>query len=269
MSEHTTFFITGCASGIGRHLTDVLQKQGKKVFASDINIEGLRATAQELNWPEDRVFLAKLDVRDYEEWTAVWESAEKELGGIDVIINNSGILKAYWCHETPPEMVHLMVDVNVKGVMFGSQLACKHMMERKRGHIINVASMAGMAPITGQSVYSGSKYAARGYSLAIAEEMRKHNVKVTAICPAAVQTPLFAGQEKDEAAAMLFIADQLLTVEDIEDAILNKALKRQPLEVAVPAGLGMLARIANLMPWTGKLLANYFMNRGRKHQLKA
>jgi 3-oxoacyl-[acyl-carrier protein] reductase len=269
MGERSNFFITGCASGIGKHLTSVLLNQGKKVYATDINFEGLEAAAKEAGWPSDRVWLEKLDVRSNDEWQAVFPRAVEAMGFVDCIINNSGILKAFWCHETPADIVDLMLDVNVKGVMFGTQVAAAHMIERKNGHVINIASMAGMAPITGQSVYSGSKYAVRGYTLACAAELSKHGVACTAICPSGVQTPLFAGQEQDEAAAMLFVEKNLLTVEDIEWAILKKAIPGEPLEVALPFKLAIQARFANMFPWLGKVLGPLYMNKGRKNQLRS
>ena len=268
MGDRKNFFITGCASGIGKHLTSVLLSQGKNVFATDINFEGLENAAQEAGWPSERVWLERLDVRGNDEWQTVFPKAVEAMGFVDCIINNSGILKAFWCHETPPDMVDLMIDVNVKGVMFGTQVAAKHMIERKEGHVINVASMAGMAPITGQSVYSGSKFAVRGYTLACAAELRKHGVACTAICPAGVQTPLFAGQEQEEAAAMIFVEKNLLTVQDIERAIINKALPGEPLEVALPTKLAIQARFASMFPRLGSVLGPMYMNKGRKNQLR-
>lgn len=236
----TTFVLTGSASGIGKHLTSVLLRQGHRVIATDVNVDAVDA-------PERH----RLDVRDPEAWERVLDAA----GEVDVLMNIAGCLRPGWVHEVRPEDVHLQLDVNVKGVMFGTRAAARRMAARGRGHILNFASLAALAPIPGLSVYSASKYAVRSFSLAAAQELRPRGVYVTVICPDAVQTPMLEAQKHAPEAAMTFSAPRLLTVRDVEHAVM-RALAKKPLELFIPRRRGWLARLADLFPrvtlWAGE-----------------
>jgi 3-oxoacyl-[acyl-carrier protein] reductase len=268
-----TFFLTGCASGIGRHLADVLLARGHRVWATDINLDALARHAAEAAWPEDRARVRRLDVRDARAWDAAVGEAAAEWGGVDVLMNIAGCLFADRCDETPAEQVHLSLDVNAKGVIFGTQAAARQMLRQParggaRGHVINIGSMAGLAPIPSLAVYSASKYAVRGFSLAAAQELRPRGVYVTVVCPDAVETPLTAPQREREEGAILFSAGRLLTVEDVARAVIERALPRRPLEVYLPARRGLLARLTDLLPSAAFALAPLFARRGRRHQLR-
>ena len=173
------FFLTGCASGMGRHLTDVLCKRGDRVYATDANYDALRAAAQSLAWPEERVRTVALDVTDAEAWERVFADAVATWGGIDVAMNIAGLLLASWAHETPIREIDAQVDVNI-------------------------ASIAGVTPVPGLAVYAATKHAVRAYSLSAAMELRPKGVYVTAVCPATVQTPMLDNQVHNDAAELFF-----------------------------------------------------------------
>ena len=204
MSDPQTFFLTGAASGIGQHLADKLVAQGHRVFATDVNFDALNAHAQVNQWREDRVRLRRLDVRDAADWEKAIEDAVAAFGRIDVAMNIAGYMLAGWAHEALPEVVNCHLDVNVKGVIFGTQAAARQMLKQGGGHIINIASLCALAPIPGIAIYSASKYAVRAFSIATALELRPRNVYVTAINPDAVRTPLLDPQKGIEAAAIVF-----------------------------------------------------------------
>lgn len=246
----TTFMLTGGASGIGKHLTAVLLRQGRRVIATDLNIDAIEA-------PEKH----RLDVRDPEAWERVLDAA----GDVDVLMNIAGCLRPGWVHEARPEDIHMQLDVNVKGVMFGTRAAARRMAARGRGHILNFASMAALAPIPGIAVYSASKYAVRGFSLAAAQELRPRGVHVTVICPDAVRTPMLERQKDFEEAAMIFSAPRILSVEDVERAVM-RALVKKPLEVFIPRGRGCFARLADLFPGLTIRLGDRLRRRGLERQ---
>lgn len=266
MKQPETFFLTGAASGIGQHLADRLISQGKRVFATDINLEALRLHARTRRWPDDRVWLRKLDVRDATDWNEAISEAVQFLGRVDVMMNIAGYMLAGWAHEMPPEIIDRHLDINVKGVIFGTQAAARQMIRQGHGHIINIASMSALAPIPGIAVYSASKYAVRAFSLAAALEFRPHNVFVTVINPDAVRTPLLRPQKGIEAAAVVFSSPKLLTVEDVARAILEKAIPRKPLEVNIPPHRGWLAHLTNTFPRLEFILRDYFQGRGAARQ---
>jgi 3-oxoacyl-[acyl-carrier protein] reductase len=167
---------------------------------------------------------------------------------VDVLMNIAGYMKTGRAHEMPPEEVHRHFDVNVKGSIFGTQTAAKHMIPKRRGHIVNMTSMSALAPIAGLALYSASKFAIRAFSIATAYELREHGIDISVICPDSVETPMTDNVRTDDSAAMIFSGERLLTVDEIGDLILGRVLAQRPLELAYPAGRAWLARLGNLFP---------------------
>lgn len=267
MSETKNFFLTGCASGMARHLTGVLLGQGHRVFATDVNLAALEATAQERSWAQDRVRLRALDVRNADDWEKVFGEAVQEFGHIDVCMNIAGLLLAAWAGEQPVNEVHSQIDVNLKGVIFGTRIAARHMVPRGKGQIINIASIAGLTPVPGLAVYSATKYAVRAYSLSVNMELRKKGVYVTAICPASVQTPMLDAQLNNDAADLFYSGYRMLTVEEIEYAILHRAMRRRPpYEVHIPRIKTKLGKFVDLFPAVGPVFAPLYKWSGRRRQ---
>ena len=266
MSDARTFLVTGCASGIGRALANALVTRGHRVVATDRDLAALQDHAASTRWPETQVLVRKLDVTDPIEWDAVAAIGAKLFRGIDVLVNVAGYLMPGWVHEVEEEEVHTTFDVNVKGVVFGMRAVLPAMIERRAGHIINVASLAALAPIAGIGLYSASKYAVRGYSLAAAQELKPLGVKVTVVCPDAVRTPMLEMQRDYEQAAMTFSGPRVLEPEDVVRAILDDALVRAPLELWLPSHRGLLARFADLMPRAAQAIEPILRKRGRSRQ---
>ncbi|MBX7259872.1 MAG: SDR family oxidoreductase, partial [Candidatus Hydrogenedentes bacterium] len=202
----STYFMTGCASGIAQHVADRLIARGDKVYATDVNYDALARHANEKGWPESRVKLDTLDVRKLEDWEEVFERAVETFGKIDVCMNIAGVMLGGWIHEQPAKEIDMQIDINLKGLIWGTQVASKHMVSNKSGHIVNIASLAGVAPIPGIAVYVASKYGVRGFSLAIANELKPLGVDVTVVCPDAIKTPLVEQCARTDAGAMVFSA---------------------------------------------------------------
>lgn len=261
--------LTGCASGIGRHLTQRLLAQGHRVLATDIDGDGLQRAAQ--SWPaesrsQNRLRLATLDVRDDVAWEQTLGDAVDAWQGIDVMMNVAGFLRPAHVADATTEDVHRHFDINVKGVVFGTRAAARHMIKARRGHIINIASLASLAPIPGIALYSASKYAVRGFSLAAAEELRQHGVAVTTVCPDAVATPMLDLQVDYPEAALTFTAPKFLSVEEVADLILGKVMKRRPLLVSLPKRRALLARLADLFPAAQRPIASFLERQGLRRQ---
>ena len=261
-----TYFMTGCASGIGRHVAGLLLERGDRVYATDVNFDALRKCAAEAHWPEERSRCDLLDVRNREDWETVFARAVDAFGRVDVCMNNAGVMLSGWAHEQPAQEVDLQIDINTKGVIWGTQVAARHMIEKGGGHIVNISSMAGIASIPGIAVYTASKHAVRGFSLAAAFELKKYGIAVTAVCPDAIKTPLLEQSARHEAGAVVFSGSRLLTLEEIGHIILHRVLVRRELEVAIPWRRGMLSRIGNLLPWASHGLLTSLQKIGRAHQ---
>lgn len=258
------FVLTGCASGIGRHLTGELLRQGRRVLATDVDRGALEAAAE--SWPRESLRLATLDVRRPEAWESVLDEADVAWQGFDVLFNIAGVLRPARVHEITDDDVHSQIDINVKGVVFGTRAAARRLVERGEGHIVNIASLASLAPIPGIALYSASKYAVRSFSLAAAEELHREGVAVTTVCPDAVATPMLDLQLDYDEAALTFTAPRFLSVEEISRLLLGRVLRKRPLLVSLPRHRALLARIADLFPRSQRPIATLLQSLGRRKQ---
>lgn len=233
------YLITGAASGIGLHLAREYNKLNR-VIACDINEDSLKDLPSE-------TLKYKLDVSKLEDWENIFRDLEAKNVKVDALLNVAGVLRPGYIHEIDPRQIDLHVDVNVKGIMYGCHVAAKHMKKNGEGSIVNIASLAGIAPIPGNCLYSGSKFAVRGFTLAIANELRPHNIHVGLLCPDAVKTPMLDLQRNYKEAALTFSGGSYLSVEDVKKAV-DKMIKKRKLEIALPWWRGLLARIGGLVP---------------------
>lgn len=258
-----TFLVTGAASGIGLALTRRLLGAGERVCACDVNAAALQALLP-LAAP-GQLRTEVLDVRDPEAWQRVADAVATDWGHIDVLANVAGVLRDNWVHDATADDVHFHFDINVKGVIFGMQAVLRHMRPRGQGHIINIASLAGLSPVPGLGLYSASKFAVRGYSLAAGMELAPQGIAVTAICPDAVQTPMLDIQKGKEQAALTFSGLRALRTDEVVEAIVA-ALDERPLEVMLPAWRGATAKFANAFPVAGARAVSLFQRLGRRRQ---
>jgi 3-oxoacyl-[acyl-carrier protein] reductase len=258
--------LTGCASGIGLHLTSVLSGQGHRVMATDVDEAALEKRAAERGWDPARVRIRKLDVRSEGAWEETLAAAEAAFGPVDVLMNIAGVLRPGYVCDLSPADVELHLSVNVTGTVLGTSAAARRMIARRAGHIVNFGSLASLAPVPGLSLYSASKFAVRGFSLAAAIELRPQGVAVTLVMPDAVQTPMLDLQLDYEEAALTFSGPRALTVDDIARVITDTVLPRRPMEVSLPLSRALTARLANSAPELARVLEPVLARRGRQVQ---
>ena len=264
------FLVTGAASGIGCRLVGDLAARGHRVMACDVDASALATRHEEDGWGE-KVLERAFDVRDPAAWERAVEACVDAWGGLDVLMNVAGVLRPGWVMDVSQEDVDLHFDVNVKGVIYGTRTGARVMAAQAKdgsqgGHIVNIASMASLAPIHGIGLYSASKYAVRGFSLAAAEELRDRGVAVSTVCPDAVQTPMLDLQVDYEEAALSFTAPRFLDPGDVSDLILDNVIRNQPLLVAIPKSRALLARLADLFPGLARRLSSVLTKKGRRVQ---
>lgn len=264
----TVFFLTGAASGIGRHLTQAIARRGHRVLAADVAAEALERARREDAWPDAQVKTAVLDVRDEAAWRAGLSLALSTFGHVDVLLNVAGALRPGHVWETTAADVDLHLDVNVKGVVHGMRIVGGHFLERGRGHIVNFGSLASLAPVPGLTLYSASKFAVRGLSLAAGQELGDRGVAVSLVMPDAVATPMLDLQVDYAQAALTFSGSEPLTVVDVERALFERVLVERPVELAIPWSRGMLARVANAVPESTQLLRPMLERKGLSAQAK-
>jgi 3-oxoacyl-[acyl-carrier protein] reductase len=265
-AEERVGVLTGAASGIGRHLTGALARAGFRLVATDRDEAALAAAARADAWPADRVHLRPLDVREPDAFRDAISRAQAAFARFDLLFNVAGYLRPGYAHEAEAVEIDRHLDVNVKGVIHGTRAAAAVMVKQRRGHVVNFASLAAHVPVGGLGLYSTSKFAVRGFSLVAAHELRPHGVFVTAVCPDAVQTPMVDLQVAYPEAALSFSNPNMLTVDDVARAVLEDVLPRRPLEILLPKGRGLLARLVNAWPTLGLRLAPRFAAKGEKRR---
>ncbi len=187
-------------------------------------------------------------------------------GRVDVLMNVAGYLKPGFVHQLDAAEVDKHLDINTKGLIHGCRVIGRHFAAQKSGHIVNIGSLASLAPVAGLNLYVASKYAVRGFTLAIAQELAPHHVHVSLVMPDAVQTPMLDLQVDYAEAAMTFSGPRALTVQDIERVLIEEVLPNRPLEVTIPMTRGLIARFATFMPGTAMSLGPTFNSQGRKKQ---
>ncbi|MFC1850580.1 SDR family oxidoreductase [candidate division CSSED10-310 bacterium] len=253
--------ITGAASGIGKQFAHALIKKGSyQVALTDINEEELKEHFQ----PQDDVVLYKLDVRDVERWREVIADVLARYNGLDYLFNIAGLVAPGFLLNTSTDDVDRIIDINTKGVIHGTRFGAEVMVKQGHGHIINVASLAGVTPVPGLSLYTASKFAVRGFSLAEALTLREKGVAVTVICPDLVDTPMLDLQlDYLEESALVFSGPKPLTVVDLEKAFF-KAMQKKPLEMTLPPLRGVLSKIGSAFPSLLVLLAKPLSLKGQR-----
>ncbi|CAM3476974.1 3-ketoacyl-ACP reductase [Aeromicrobium ponti] len=185
-----TVLITGAGRGIGRATAIALAKEGVNIGLLGRTIENLEKVADELSQYDVNVSAAAADVAELEAVTHAVEHIKSDLGTVDILINNAGIAKFGGFLELSPEEWESIIQVNLMGVYNVTRAVLPDMIEQKSGDIINIASTAGQkgAPVT--SAYSASKFAVLGLTESLMLEVRKHNIRVSALTPSTVATDL-------------------------------------------------------------------------------
>lgn len=184
--EHKVVLITGASSGIGEATARLLAHHGARLVLAARRGERLAALAAELG---GEVLWAETDVTRLADLQALAEQARSRWGRIDVLINNAGIMPVSLLAQGKVADWDRMIDVNIKGVLYGIHAVLAGMLEQGHGHVITVSSVAGLSVGPGSAVYSATKYAVR----AISEGLRQESLgklQVTSICPGLVTSEL-------------------------------------------------------------------------------
>ncbi|RAZ66510.1 3-ketoacyl-ACP reductase [Planococcus maitriensis] len=226
-----TAIITGGGRGIGRATAIALANEGVNVGLIGLKQENLDKVSVELQDANVKVATASADVTDLAAIEQAIEKLKNELGDIDILINNAGTGKFGGFLELSPEEWKNIVDVNLMGVYNATRAVLPGMIEQSAGDIINISSTAGQkgAPVT--SAYSSSKFAVMGLTESLALEVRKHNIRVTALTPSTVVTDL-----AHDSNLITGDAEKVMHPEDLADLIVA-SLKLHPRVFVKSAGL--------------------------------
>ncbi|MCW2996628.1 MAG: family oxidoreductase [Solirubrobacterales bacterium] len=233
--------ITGGARGIGKETARALVAQGMKVAIGDLDLAATEKTAAELG-PNVKGYT--LNVCDRESFTAFLDNAEADLGPIDVLINNAGIMQLGPFLQEDDATAHRQVDINVHGVLYGMKIILPRFVARGRGHLVNIASSAGKGGFPGGATYCGTKHFVVGVSEAVRGELRDTPIEVSCVMPGVVNTELATGLV--EARGVKNVNPQ-----DVADAIVE-ALQVPRFDVFVPKSIGPITSVMGLIPRRGR-----------------
>jgi len=219
--EGKVVVITGASSGLGEATARLLAAKGASVVLGARRQDRIQSLASELNGGGAKAIAVTTDVAKRDQVKRLVDAAASACGRIDVMINNAGLMP-----QAPLERLKIgeweqMIDVNIKGVLYGIAAALPHMQRQKAGHFINVSSVAGHRVGPGFAVYAATKHAVLALSEGLRQEVKPYNIRTTVISPGAVATELPNSVTDPDAAARIqkFYADVAIPADSFARAV--------------------------------------------------
>jgi 3-oxoacyl-[acyl-carrier protein] reductase len=189
--------VTGASRGIGLAIARRLGGLGAKLSLCARNADKLQNVADELKNAGVEVIIVAADVSSGDDILSLVEETKQAFGAIDILVNNAGIGYFGPFYEAKESNWDSVLDTNLKSVFLLSKAVTKEMIERRRGHIVNIASLAGKNAFAGGAIYCASKWGLLGMTECMAEDLRAHGIRVSAICPGTVATDFSPHVGKD------------------------------------------------------------------------
>ncbi len=229
--------ITGGGRGIGRATALALAGEGARVAVGDLDREAAESVAAELG---GTALGLSLDVTDHAGFTAFLDDVEQQLGPLDVLVNNAGIMPVTPLLEESPESISRQLEINLHAVIHGTQEAMRRMVPRRSGHIVQLSSIAGRTGLPHLATYCATKHGVIGLSEAVRAELRGSGVEVSVVMPSIVRTELTTGLV--EARGVKSVAPEDVAMEIVS------ALKKPRFDVFIPRSTGTLVAVGAALP---------------------
>ena len=188
--EGKVVVITGASSGLGQATARMLSAQGAIVVLGARRVERIEALAKKLSAAGGQALALRTDVTRAADVQRLVDAAVEKFGRVDVLVNNAGLMPSSPLERLKIDDWDRMIDVNIKGVLYGIAAALPHMKAQKGGHIVNVSSVAGHKVRAGTAVYSATKHAVRVLTEGLRQEVKPYDIRTTIISPGAVATEL-------------------------------------------------------------------------------
>jgi NADP-dependent 3-hydroxy acid dehydrogenase YdfG len=228
--------ITGAARGIGLATAQACAARGMKVAIGDVDEAEAKRAAEGVR---DAIALP-LDVTDRESFEAFLDAADEQLGNVDVLVNNAGIMQLGPFVDEDDATTRRQVDINVHGVMHGMKIVLPRFQARNAGHLVNIASSAGKAGFPGGATYCGTKHFVIGVTEAVRAELRGTDIEVSCVMPGVVNTELASGLPSARGV-------KNVEPEDVAAEIVA-ALEHPRFDVFVPRSAGTVTRVIGVLP---------------------
>jgi 3-oxoacyl-[acyl-carrier protein] reductase len=253
--------ITGAGSGIGLHLAKTLQEKGHSLLLIDLNLSILQKHFTE----DEETKLFQADVSKAEVWKQIAHYISLQKAQISHLFNCAGVVRPGFVRDFDLADIDYHLDINTKGSILGIKTLADLMKNQGFGHVITISSLAGLAPVSGLSLYSASKFAIRGFSLAAAAEYRQFGVKISVVCPDLVATPMLDLQLNypDEAKLSFSGPSKVLKPADITAALIRLMEKPKDM-ICIPESRGLLSKIAGIWPAVGEIFRDKLEKKGSK-----
>jgi NAD(P)-dependent dehydrogenase (short-subunit alcohol dehydrogenase family) len=257
--------VTGAGRGIGACTARALVAAGAKVAIGDIDLTPAQETAASIG---GGTIALQLDVTDTASFDAFLDTVEAQLGPLDVLVNNAGIMPLTPLLDEDDATTFRILEINVRSMIYGTREAARRMLPRGHGHVVNVASTAGKGGIPGASTYCASKSAMITFSEAVRFELKDTGLEVSCVMPGIVRTELADGVSD-------LPAFKAITPEQVADAIVA-AIEKPRFEVFVPRSAGSLLKTTTMLPrpvreWVGRKMGvdHVFLDAAQDPERKA
>ena len=255
--------VTGGASGIGRSLGKALACRGCTVVLADINAVQAKKVSEEIRAEGGRAAAVELDVTDFDAVKAVVRDTSEKYGRLDYIFNNAGIAINGKFQDFETKDWERCININLRGVVHGVRAAFPVMEKQGFGHIINTSSTAGIFPWPTSIAYTTTKHAVVGLTTALRAEVANTGVRLSALCPGTIQTPLieqggkngrWVGVHSEEKVRELFKGAQAMNSDKFAEQALKQIARNKPV-IIIPSGYKLLWWIYRLSPSFGISIA--------------
>lgn len=206
MTQHfigQTALITGAGTGLGAAVARVLAAGGARCVLAGRRAEPLEAVAGQIRAAGGAAEAVPADVSDPAQVAQLLERAVAWGGGLNIVVNGAGVFRMVPFEQTSLEFFDEVLSVNLRGVFVVCQAAWPHLQAAGGGQIVNLSSISGVQAFRGNAAYGASKFGLNGLSAVLALEGRPHNIRVFAVCPASIDTPIWDGQAPDDVRARM------------------------------------------------------------------
>ena len=233
--------VTGASRGLGTYIAEEMARRGSHLALAARNEEDLQRTAKDLERFGTHVIAVPTDVTKRADLKTLVRRTTRELGPVEVLVNNAGVEKLARFDQVDLEEIESIIKTNVTAVEVLTRLVVADMVQRRSGHIVNISSMAGKSAVPYNTVYASSKHALVGFSWSLRQELKGSGVGVSVICPIFVtEAGMYASWSDQNPPAMT----KAVTPSDVAAATI-KAIERDLSEVSVARGLGRLADVVH------------------------